>query len=143
MLTSLKPTEFTMLKTGYQKFIIALLLLAFTSQTLATVAMTCQLDKVMQTVAMDMSSHDHMNMDHADHADMDHSQHTNALTDTHSTSDCCKTMGHCTLGGCSLAAASTSIDFLLTQPNVAAEDFYSDVAPTPLISSLYRPPIFC
>jgi uncharacterized protein involved in copper resistance len=131
-----------MLKTGYKKFIIALLLLAFTSQTMATAAMTCQLEKATQAVAMDMSSDDHMAMDHTDHASMDHSQHANSLTDTHQKSDCCKTMGHCLLGGCSLATATTSIDFLLTQLDSAAEDFYSDVVPTPLASSLYRPPIF-
>lgn len=133
-----------MLKTGYQKFIIALLLLAFTSQTMATAAMTCQLEKATQavTAAMDMSSDNPMAMDHTDHANMDHYQHVSSLTDTHPISDCCKTMGHCVFGGCSLAAASTSIDFLLTQRNFVAEDFYSDVAPTPLASSLYRPPIF-
>lgn len=132
-----------MLKTGYKNFIIALLLLAFTSQTLATAAMTCQLEKATAAVAMDMSSYDHMNMDHTDHASMDHSQHANSLTDTHQKSDCCKTMGHCVFGGCSLAAASNSIDFLLTELDSAAEDFYSDVVPTPLASSLYRPPIIC
>ncbi len=134
-----------MLKIGYKKIIIALLMLAFTSQTLATAAMTCQLDNAMQTVAvaMDVSSDDDMAMDHTDHASMDHSQDANSLTDNHQKSDCCKTMGHCVFGGCSLAAASTNIDFLLTQRNFVAEDFYSDVTPTPLASSLYRPPIIC
>ena len=80
-----------MLKIGYKKIIVALLMLAFTSQTLATAAMTCQLDNAMQTVAvaMDMSSDDHMAMDHTDHASMDHSQDANSLTDNHQKSDCC------------------------------------------------------
>ncbi len=131
-----------MLKTDAKKIIIALLLLAFTSQTLATAAMTCQLEKATQATAaaMDMSNEHHM--DHADHASMDHSQHQSALTDNHN-SDCCKTMGHCLLGGCSLATATTSIDFLFTQLDSATEDFYSDVVPTPLTSPLYRPPIIC
>jgi uncharacterized protein involved in copper resistance len=134
-----------MLKSSVQKFIVLFLLLAFTSQTLATAAMTCELDKAMKAPSVDavMESLTHRDMDHMQHdmsamsAASDNSEHN------HPTSDCCKTMGHCLFGGCSLAAASTSIVFLLTQLDSAAEDFYSDITPTPLASSLYRPPIIC
>jgi uncharacterized protein involved in copper resistance len=107
--------------------------------------MTCELEKAVKMPVVDrlMESVAHHDMDHMQH-DMsamsvapDNSKHS------HSTSDCCKTMGHCLFGGCSLAAASTSIDFLLTKLHSTTEDFYSDVAPTPLASSLYRPPISC
>ena len=134
-----------MLKTRCQKIITLLLLLAFTSQTLAAAAMTCELEKAVKIPAVDrlMEPIAHHDMDHMQH-DMsampvapDNSEHN------HSASDCCKTMGHCLLGGCSLAAASTSIVFLLTKLHSTTEDFYSDVAPTPLASSLYRPPISC
>lgn len=134
-----------MLKSSLQKIISLLLLLAFTSQTLAAAAMTCELENAAPTPAIEKLT------DSVVHHDMDHMQHDMSTMPVapdnsehnHPTSDCCKTMGHCLLGGCSLAAASTSIDFLFTQLDSATEDFYSDVAPTPLASSLYRPPIFC
>ena len=134
-----------MLKSSCQKIITLFLLLAFTSQTLATAAMACELEKAMEMPVVDrlVESVAHHDMDHMQH-DMgamptapDNSEHS------HPTSDCCKTLGHCVFGGCSLAAANNSIDFLLTKLNSATEDFYSDVAPTPLASSLYRPPISC
>jgi|GEM_PF-3352582 len=135
-----------MLKTGYQKIIVLLLLLAFTSQTLATVSMTCELEKattmpsaVLAMAEMSMTEMDHM---HHDMSTMpvvsdDTQQHS------HQKSNCCKTMGDCVFGGCTLATASNSMDFLLAKLDSTAEDFYSSVAPKPLSSSFYRPPIFC
>lgn len=136
-----------MLKSSVQKLIVLLLLLAFTSQTLAAATMTCELDKAVKAPSVDavMVSLTHHDMDHTHHdmsampATSDNSEHSNSPSD----SDCCKTMGHCLFGGCSLAAASNAIDFLLIEFYSTTEDFYSGVTPTPLVSSLYRPPIIC
>ena len=136
-----------MLKYSLQKLLVLLLLLAFTSQTLATAAMTCELDKAVKAPSVDavIASITHHDMDHTQHdmsampATSNNSEHSHPPSD----SDCCKTMGHCLFGGCSLAAASNAIDFLLTELDSATEDFYSGVTPTPLASSLYRPPISC
>jgi hypothetical protein len=136
-----------MLKPSVQKLIVLLLLLAFTSQTLAAAAMTCALDKAVKAPSVDavMVSLTHHDMDHTQHdmsempATSDDSEYSHSPSD----SDCCKTMGHCLFGGCSLAAASNAIDFLLIKFHSTTEDFYSSVAPTPLASSLYRPPILC
>jgi hypothetical protein len=136
-----------MLKSRIQKFIALFLLLAFTSQTLATAAMTCELEKAMDMPVVDrlVESVAHHGMDHMHHdmsampATSKNSEHSHPPSD----SDCCKTMGHCLFGGCSLAAASNAIDFLLIEFYSTTEDFYSGVTPTPLVSSLYRPPIIC
>ena len=137
-----------MLKSSLQKFIVLLLLLAFTSQTLATAAMTCELEKNITAPAVASKM-----MENVAHHDMDHTHHdmsampatSNNTEHSHppSDSDCCKTMGHCLFGGCSLAAASTAIDFLFIKFHSTTEDFYSSLTPTSIASSLYRPPIFC
>ncbi len=130
-----------------------LLLLAFTGQTMATAAMSCDHTQMIQ------NSHDVIMAEmvmgtgevliEANHSDPDivHLHHnmdeTHQPQNTHEQTDCCKTMGHCLLGGCALAAASSGITFLLTQHDSTLEDFYLGVTPTPLVSSLYRPPIFC
>lgn len=138
--------------TTCKKIIIALLLLAFTSQTLATAAMICELEKTTQTssIAMNINAdsmthahhhmsempvHDMTEMETMDHPSQHHSQHQQF--------DCCKTMGHCLMGGCSFAATSNFHIFLFSKPHTTAVDFYSSSEPAPLISSLYRPPIFC
>jgi hypothetical protein len=137
-----------MLKTCYEKVITLLLLLAFTSQTLATAAMTCELEK--NTTAPAVASEMMANVAHHDMEHMHHDMSAMSATadnseDSHppSDSDCCKTMGHCLFGGCSLAAASNALDFLVIKFYSTPEDFYSGVTPTPLASSLYRPPISC
>lgn len=138
--------------TSYKKIIIALLLLAFTSQTLATAAMTCELGKIArpESVVMNtnadtmMHAHHHMSEmpahDMSAMGDMNHSAQPN---NTHQQFDCCKTMGHCLPGGCSLATANTATEFLLLDFNSIAVDFYLNNASSPLTSSFYRPPIFC
>jgi len=151
-----------MFLTDYKKLIIALLLLAFTSQTMATAAMTCKSLKAIQALAATptMSPDHHKNLDHANHLKMDHihsdpmpAHHDKSLmSDTNSKSnsqhhpeniDCCQTIGHCLLGRCVLATASNTASFSFARVHSAAEDFYSGVTPKPLSSSLYRPPIFC
>ena len=136
-----------MLNARLHKILILLLLLAFTCQTtaaktMATAAMNCGQEKMAATdMHMDMSDMTGMDMSKMDH--MHHMNETDAPQNSHQQFDCCKTMGHCLFGGCSLAATSHGIVLSLQKINSVLEDFYSGAAPAPLISSLYRPPIFC
>jgi len=135
--------------TSYKKFIITLLLLAFSSQLMATAAMTCELEKLAQPIMENVNAQAQMQMHHHmsdmpmhDMAAMDditHSPQPNA----HQQFDCCKTMGHCLYGACSLAAINNIESFLFTKSRSTLVDFYSSITPSPIISSLYRPPIFC
>lgn len=146
----------------YRHFVIALLLLAFSCQLLANAAMTCELDKSTKATAANMLSHtpdyvhdmplhalaaiDHsshinhsLNVDHSSH--IDHSSHMNSPTHKSASADCCKNMGHCAMGTCSLATANTNLVIFITKPLTPSVDFYSSTIPSPHISSLYRPPI--
>jgi hypothetical protein len=120
--------------------------LAFTSQTMATAAMNCEQGKSasgsanVATVNMSMGD---MDMSDPAMAHMHHMSETDHSQNTHQQFDCCKTMGHCLFGGCTLAAASNGIIFLASKLDSAAEDFYLGITPSPLASSLYRPPISC
>lgn len=140
-----------MQKARLHKFIALLLLLAFTSQTMATAAMSCERkneagSQNISMTEMDVSAMDMNKINHSDPA-MAHMHHqmseTNHAQNQHQKFDCCKTMDHCLTGGCTLAAVSSDITLPLNKADSAVEDFYLGIAPTPLISSLYRPPIFC
>lgn len=131
----------TMTKTGYKNILIALLLLAFTSQSFAALTMPCQF--VSQTsMSMDMSNM--AGMDHANMAGMDHSgMHSSDKTTSKPISDCCKTVGHCSSGSCSLAFFGHSFDVSLLSLHTDVNVSYTNVIPERLASSLFRPPIFC
>ncbi len=113
---------------GYKKFIVALLLLAFTSQSIIALTMSRQLEVQSPSPVM-------MDMDHAmmemDHTTMSHDKKN----------ECCKTMGHCFLGSCSLASLEPSFFLLPFVLNFSINYFTVDARPVRLISSLYRPPI--
>ncbi len=143
-----------MLKSSCRKIITLLLLLAFTSQTLATAAMTCELEKTVKISAIDKFMKDEpMDVEVTeDVAHHDNHMHHDAGTapadadnfqDHHQSQDCCKYMGQCLLGGCALATANNSTTLLLNKIASTPEDYYSSFTPTPLATSLYRPPIFC
>lgn len=128
--------------TGYKKFIVVLLLLAFTSQSIAALAMSCQLNgqvqpSAEQTMMGDMD-HSMMGMDDSMNMMGEHSMPPKG----NQMSDCCKAMGHCSLGNCSLISVTNSFAISLAAFSSAAIDSYISVQPSPLISSLYRPPIF-
>ena len=78
-----------MTKTGYKNIFIALLLLAFTSQSFAALVMPCQLvSKTSHSMNMD----DMTGMNHSSMAEMDHSEMAGDIkTDSNPMSDCCKT----------------------------------------------------
>jgi uncharacterized protein involved in copper resistance len=141
-----------MLNARLHKFIALILLLAFTSQMMATAAMNCEQEKMTskyENVTIAKLNLNDMNMSSMDHSDsnMMHMHHHKSKTDSsqnsHQQFDCCKTMGHCLLGGCTLAAASNAITFLISTIDSSVEDLYLGISPNPLASSLYRPPISC
>ena len=137
-----------MTKTGYKNIFIALLLLAFTSQSFAALVMPCQfVSQASHSMNMDdMAKMDHSDiegMDHSNMAGMDHSEMAGDIkTDTNPMSDCCKTVGHCSSGSCSLAlfGHSFAVSLLFTQANVNVS--FTSFIPESFVSSLFRPPIF-
>ena len=161
-----------MTKTGYKNIFIALLLLAFTSQSFAGLLMPCQfasqashsmdMDNMAGMNHSDMASMNHSDMASMDHSDMPSMNHSDMpsmnhsdmasmghlkiagdiKTDTTPTSNCCKTVGHCSSGSCSLAIFGDSFVISLLSTHADANIFYTNFVPESLISSLFRPPIF-
>jgi hypothetical protein len=129
-----------MTKTGYKNIFIALLLLAFTSQSFAALVMPCQfLSQASHSTNMDdMAGVDHSNMVGMDHSEMA----SDIKTDTNPMSDCCKTLGHCSSGSCSLALFGHSFAVSLPATQADLNASFSSFIPESLISSLFRPPIF-
>jgi uncharacterized protein involved in copper resistance len=137
-----------MTKTGYKNIFIALLLLAFTSQSFAALVMPCQfLSQASHSTNMDdMAGVDHSGMEGMDHSNMvgmDHSEMASDIkTDTNPMSDCCKTLGHCSSGSCSLALFGHSFAVSLPATQADLNVSFTSFIPESLISSLFRPPIF-
>ena len=129
-----------MTKTGYKNIFIALLLLAFTSQSFAALVMPCQfVSKASHSMNMD----DMAKMNHSDIEGIDHSEMAGYIeTDTNPMSDCCKTVGHCSSGGCSLALFGHSFTVSLLSIQADVNLSYTSFIPESLIFSLFRPPIF-
>jgi hypothetical protein len=127
-----------MTKTGYKKIFIVLLLLAFTSQSFATLVMPCQF--VSQTSdSTKMAGMDHSAMMDMDHSTMADSGNTGPMT----MDDCCKTVGHCNSGSCSHVFFSHSFTFSLLPTPADMKSSFISLAPESPASSLFRPPIFC
>ena len=137
-----------MTKTGYKNIFVALLLLAFTSQSFAALVMPCQLvAQASHPMNMDgMARMDHSGMEGMDHsgmAGMDHSEMLGGIkTDTNPMSDCCKTVGHCSSGSCSLALFGHAFAVSLPATQADLNDSFTSFIPESFISSLFRPPIF-
>ena len=130
-----------MTKTGYKNIFIALLLLAFTSQSFAALTMPCQfVPQTSDTMTMD----DMVGMDHSSMAGMDHSKmNDSGQPNSTKSGDCCKTFVHCSSGSCSLAFFGNTFDLCLLSTHTDINTSYTSVAPESLVSSLFRPPIFC
>jgi hypothetical protein len=127
-------------KTGYKNIFIALLLLAFTSQSFAALVMPCQF---VSQASHSMNMDDMTRMDHSDMAGMDHSEMLGGIkTDTNPMSDCCKTVGHCSSGSCSLALFGHAFAVSLPATQADLNDSFTSFIPESFISSLFRPPIF-
>lgn len=139
-----------MTKRCHSTLLIAFLLIAFTSQLLANAAMTCE----FKPVAPSTHSHEHMHhhdgtvpmhdmasMNQSQNLSQNHPQnHSSTFTHHHSSADCCKLMGHCSMGGALFGIDKDKI-FTFQKQSSAAEDFYSRNTPTPLVTAHYRPPI--
>lgn len=146
-----------MTKAGYKKIIIALLLLAFTSQSFAALMMPCQFEsQASHSMNMDdMARMDHSGMEGMDHSEIEGMDHSNmegmnhsemvgdVKTDATDMSDCCKTLGHCSSGGCSLAFFGHPFDVSMLPTQADMNIFYTSRVPESLVSSPFRPPIFC
>jgi hypothetical protein len=137
-----------MIKKSYKNFFIALLLLAFTSQSFAALLMPCQLlAQTSNTMNMDeMIGMDHSNMagmDHSTMTNMDHSVKTALNESGTSAADCCKTLGHCASGSCFLAYFNPVFDFSFSPMQADANISHASAAPEAIVSSLFRPPIVC
>ncbi len=113
---------------GYKKFIVALLLLVFISQSIVALTMSRQLENQTSSPSMQDMDHSMMGMNHSTMSD-------------DKKIDCCKTMGHCFLGSCSLASLEHSFFLLPFVLSLATNYFTIAARPLRLISSLYRPPI--
>jgi hypothetical protein len=133
---------------GVQKLLLILLLLAFNCQSMLVAAQVCPMqlqNNAMSTPAVqsvDMSSMGH-SMDAMDAMDnprsaemmMDHSSHAEDKKPS-----CCKQMGHCLLGGCTVIGPSYHFDEMLAELSSTAAYSYNRPQPIPLASSLFRPP---
>lgn len=139
--TKVPHSGLTMRLLGYNKLInkliVALLLMAFTSQSITALAMTCPFGSQTlpsranaMMVGMD---HSKMGMDGSMGMMSDHSMPSS----DDQMADCCKAMGHC-----SLISVTNTFAISLAVASSAAIDSYTSAQPLPLASSLYRPPIF-
>lgn len=121
-------------------WLIAVLALVFLSQSLAVVAMPCQLMGVAPMIH-DMDSIDHSMI--GMHHDMDQMEIQGKTMDMKSTYDGCKTMGHCSSSSCSAPALSYSLAFAVQINTAVNTNSYRQHIPSSPVSSLYRPPILC
>jgi len=128
---------------------IALLLLAFTAQSVMAVSVHCSMDMS----SMDMSSDMHSDMDtqadmHAamGHHDMgpsnmDHGDMEGASDKSMQSMDCCDSINECPTGTCSAPALSdVFVDVLSIESKSAISTEYNHQVQTAQ-SNLFRPPI--
>jgi hypothetical protein len=117
-----------MLKTKFEKFLTALLLLAFASQVVASAFMNTRPSySAQQEIVMsaDFMGHKHSGL---------------ATINNEAQSDCCS--GDCDFGHCFTALITESFQAAyMLHPILVA--FPVDSAPFPSILSFYRPPISC
>lgn len=127
----------------FKSWFIALLLLAFTSQSMAALTMVCEMPQQLSQLDMHAShtraDMHHANMSHpmAETGSAEHSKLSRNLPDAH-----CATMDHCTSGSCLLPALSSSFSVDTMGVTATVMDSYDSGVPVALVSSLYRPPIF-
>ena len=116
----------------YRHMIVALLMMAFIGQVVASTSMSCQ------SLSAPSQAHELM----MDSSMMDHSQHmgSNAFSlDGAATADCCPDCD-CSLGGCSsVALPAHQSTFSSSLKSIAGH--YDESANFQLAVSLFRPPI--
>lgn len=118
-----------------------MLLMAFTSQTMAASTMRCrQLSDSTMHVMNDMPGMQAMmEMDGMEDMHHDMSAMMSEKTASH---NCCNLPGHCASGGCSLVVFATAFDFAVLLSRMMIFDNHANTPPESFITSLYRPPIF-
>lgn len=116
----------------YRQLIVALLMMAFISQVVASTSMSCQ------SLSAPSQAHELM----MDSGMMDHSQHmgSNAFSlDGAATADCCPDCD-CSLGGCS-SVALPACQSIFSSSLKSITGHYDESADFQLAVSLFRPPI--
>ena len=146
---------------SWKKHIALLLMLVYTSQSLAAWLTPCHMDEVssepksiVAVASAHESAHDmHHNMGH-DHAAMNHSMlhpeiAPDSIPDTTAAAninvdkaDCCDTLGHCLMGGCVVIHAASGTSALSPGDGLSIADLYELPQPLLVTSSHFRPPIF-
>ena len=116
----------------YRQLIVALLMMAFIGQVVASTSMSCQ------SLSAPLQAQEQM----MDSGMMDHSQHmgSNVLSlDGAVTADCCPDCD-CSLGGCSSVALPAYQSTFSSSLN-SATGHYDESTDSQLVVSLFRPPI--
>lgn len=116
----------------YRHMIVALLMMAFIGQVVASTSMSCQ------SMSAPLQAHELM----MDSGMMDHSQHmgSNAFSlDGAATADCCPDCD-CSLGGCS-SVALPACQSIFSSSLKSITGHYDESADFQLAVSLLRPPI--
>ncbi|WP_162789641.1 hypothetical protein [Cycloclasticus sp. PY97N] len=116
----------------YRQLIVALLMMAFIGQVVASTSMSCQ------SMSAPLQAHELM----MDSGMMDHSQHmgSNAFSlDGAATADCCPDCD-CSLGGCS-SVALPACQSIFSSSLKSITGHYDESADFQLAVSLFRPPI--
>ncbi len=116
----------------YRQLIVALLMMAFIGQVVASTSMSCQ------SLSAPLQAQEQM----MDSGMMDHSQHmgSNVLSlDGAVTADCCPDCD-CSLAGCSSVALPACQSTFFSSLN-SATGHYDESTDSQLVVSLFRPPI--
>ena len=116
----------------YRQLIVALLMMAFIGQVVASTSMSCQ------SMSAPLQAQEQM----MDSGMMDHSQHmgSNVLSlDGAVTADCCPDCD-CSLAGCSSVALPAYQSTFFSSLN-SATGHYDESTDSQLVVSLFRPPI--
>lgn len=116
----------------YRQLIVALLMMAFIGQVVASTSMSCQ------SLSAPLQAQEQM----MDSGMMDHSQHmgSNVLSlDGAVTADCCPDCD-CSLAGCSSVALPAYQSTFFSSLN-SATGHYDESTVSQLVVSLFRPPI--
>ena len=118
----------------YRNIIVALLMIAFAGQLVASASISCQ------SQSLPPQSHEQ----EADSDMMDHFQHVglnSSSTDEFAAFDCCPDCD-CSLGGCVTAVLPGSQSVFAASLS-SLTSYYNGLAENQLAVSLYRPPIAC
>ena len=147
---------------NWKKHIALLLMLAYTSQSVAALLTPCHAHDpssepgpVAIATSVHEGAHDmHHSMGHEQHGAMEHSMQHHDLTgfaaadDSASPqinvvkADCCAALGHCLMGSCLVIHAASGTSTFSLGHGFTVADLYKLPQPLVVTSSHFRPPIF-